>query len=620
MSESQTPAPEEPFASLLAAWDEALASGRTAADMDPADLPPELRQRLVQALPFVQLLQHLRPSRPSTAVPGDSVPSQESQPVAVPPASEPVPYPRLGRFQVVGLLGQGAHGIVFLAHDPKLGREVALKVPRAEALVTPELRERFQREARAASGLDHPNIMPVYEAGSDGPICYIASAYCPGASLAQWLKGRSELVPLVSAVELTAALADGVEHAHSRGIVHRDLKPGNVLLRLGEGPPDTLSAISTLPSAVKITDFGLAKFLVTEDASRTESGAIVGTPAYMAPEQAGARGEEVGPAADIWALGAILYELLTGRPPFPGEDSFEVHLHLRTQEPVPPGRLRPNVPRDLETICLKCLQKEPRRRYATARDLADDLRRFQRGEPIAARPVALWERGVKWARRRPALAWLIAVALSAAVALAVLGMKYHLDLQESYADVSAEKDKAMAQRAEAEKQKRRAETNLAQALEAINKAHVRLSEVHLLNEPGQAPVRREVLGEAAQLYRQLLKEQSEDPAVQKQLGFACSRLALITAELETPAKGIPIAREGVTILDRLATKLEEVDRAAVAERYAARSVQLLQRARTAGQFRTSAQVERLLRDRRFGILRGRADYQSLVQDLRVSDR
>jgi serine/threonine-protein kinase len=554
MNEPEPPAPEETFASLLAAWDEALASGKLPADADPAGLPPELRRRLEEALPWVELLQQLRPSQPSTFR-GGRPPSGGStlQPGSAEAAASPAAaVPQVGRFRILRPLGQGAHGMVFLAHDPLLGREVALKVPRAEALVTPELRERFHREARAASGLDHPNVVPVHEAGADGPVCYIASAYCPGISLAQWLREREGLVPAGAAAALLAALADGVQHAHGRGVIHRDLKPSNVLLAEGGVP--------------RITDFGLAKLLAADDSQQTETGAILGTPSYMAPEQAAGGRAAVGPTADVYALGAILYEVLTGRPPFRGESGLEILMQARTCEPVPPGRLRPGLPRDLETICLKCLEKDPQRRYRTARELADDLGRFQRGEPIAARPAGRRERLVKWARRRPALAGLIAVAASAAAALAALGTLYHLDREASYAAVLKEKETALRERAKAEeergkaeknfraaeKQRRRADSNLADALGTINAFHVRLSEGHLLNQPGQKAARLEVLREAAQFYRKLIREQSDSPAVRAELGVAYLRLAMITGELETHARGIRHAREGVAILEKLA--------------------------------------------------------------------
>jgi WD40 repeat protein len=332
-----------------------------------------------------------------------------------PPGAAPTLPSTLGRFRVRQELGRGAFGIVFLAHDPHLRRDVALKVPRPEALLTPEARERFLREARAAAALDHPNVVPLYEAAEAGDCCYIASAYCPGPTLAGWLKGRDAPVPVRDAAALVAALAGAVEHAHSRGVLHRDLKPANVLLEPGAPGADGPGFVP------RVTDFGLAKLLAgREEAARTQSGAIVGTPAYMAPEQAG-QSKAVGPTADVYALGAILYEVLTGRPPFVGETVLEVLQQVRWREPVPPSQLRPGLPRDLETICLKCLAKEPARRYSAAQGLAADLGRFLAGRPVQARAVGPGGRLWRWCRRNPALAvasGLAAVALAGATIVA----------------------------------------------------------------------------------------------------------------------------------------------------------------------------------------------------------
>jgi WD40 repeat protein/serine/threonine protein kinase len=406
---------EEQFTSLLAGCDEALAAGASLAS--GADVPPGLQARLERGLACMKLLREMLPPQHATRLLAHT-------PVATPPtAGAGGPPTRLGRFQIRRELGHGAFGIVFLAHDPQLRREVALKVPRAEALVSPQARQRFLREARAAAGLEHPNVVPVYEAGEVDSVCYIASAYCPGTTLAQWLKQRDEPVPAREAADLVATLADGVEHAHCRHVVHRDLKPANVLLvsagaasgsaAPAEAGPAKPQAAEVIP---KITDFGLAKLVEGEPGAsaagaQTESGAIVGTPCYMAPEQAGGHPREVGPAADVYALGAILYECLTRRPPFLGETVLDTLMQVRTQEPVPPRSLRPKLPRDLETICLKCLEKAPARRYATARALADDLRRFLADRPVQARPVGRGERLWRWCRRNPGVA-----ALTAAVA------------------------------------------------------------------------------------------------------------------------------------------------------------------------------------------------------------
>jgi serine/threonine protein kinase len=289
--ESSTPLDEQLLPWLLAC-DNALAG--VSLRQDPPDQPPsQLRRRLQGDLACIQLLRQVLPRR------------THAESAAAPPA---LPLRRLGRFTIHRELGQGAFGMVFLASDPQLGREVALKIPRPEALLTAELRERFVREARAAASLDHPNLVPIYEAGSEGPLCYIASAYCAGITLAEWLANRSEAVPLCLVAWLVATLAQAVQHAHERGVVHRDLKPSNVLLQgRPRNPSDANSTVNEPgggrgpadkePNFIpRITDFGLAKLttdapgqLGGEDGVRTQSGALLGTPNYMAPERPAAR-------------------------------------------------------------------------------------------------------------------------------------------------------------------------------------------------------------------------------------------------------------------------------------------------------------------------------------------
>jgi serine/threonine-protein kinase len=376
---------EDDLASLLVACDEALASGTEPAC--PADTPAEMHDLWQRGLAGMRLLR-----RNLTAARPDAV---------SPEATTREPLHRLGRFELVRELGRGGFGIVYLARDPLLARDVALKVPRPECLIDTGLRERFVREARAAAGLDDPHIVPLYEAGEVGPVCYLAAAYCPGTNLAAWLRDSSGAVAPREAAGLLATLADAIHYAHGRGVVHRDLKPANVLLQMADlGLPmaDAKPAISNLQSAIpKITDFGIAKVL-TAETSDTTTGVVLGTPAYMAPEQARGSGE-VGPAADVYALGAILYEMLTGRPPFRGATPLETLDLVRGAEPAAPRLLQPNLPRDLETIALKCLEKGQTRRYASAAELAADLRRFLNGEPVRACPPSAWYRFRKYARR-----------------------------------------------------------------------------------------------------------------------------------------------------------------------------------------------------------------------------
>jgi WD40 repeat protein len=418
---------DEEFADLLAAGDEALAAGK-AIDLPSTDeFPPDREEELKQELAYLQTVREaLTPPRPAKATAGAAA----------------LPWTTLGRFEIRRELGRGGFGVVYLAYDPKLRREVALKVPRPEILITPELRERFHREARAAAGLQHPNLVPLYEVGDVGPICFLVSAYCPGPTLAHWLRRQTQPLSHRESAHLLALLADAVHHAHCHGVVHRDLKPANIILVSGrtasgeQSPipghesrtgPAHHSPLATHPSPLTphhpmVTDFGLAKQLAgsADEKTLTRGGTVVGTPSYMAPEQAAGKGYAIGPATDIYALGAILYELLTGRPPFQGESDVDTLVQVQSEEPIAPSRVRPRVARDLETICLKCLEKDALRRYGSAALLADDLRRFVGGEPIKARPVGRAERLMRWCHRKPALATASALALAAGVAAIVI--------------------------------------------------------------------------------------------------------------------------------------------------------------------------------------------------------
>ena len=303
-------------------------------------------------------------------------------------------------FEVEEVLGEGGMGIVYKARDRKLNRTVALKMIRAARIADPEDRERtvarFRREAEAVARLQHPNIVQIFFIGEveQGP--FFAMEHIDGGTLSSM--ARNTPIEPKRAASLVRTLAIAIHHAHAQQIVHRDLKPGNVLLHFPPG------AARTIDQAIpKIADFGLAKE-IDPGAEQHATMGVVGTPSYMAPEQASARHAEVGPPADVYALGAILYDLLTGRPPFKGASVLDTLEQVRTQEPVPPSRLQPRLPRDLEVICLKCLQKEPRRRYLSAESLAQDLERFLSGQAILARPTGRLERTWKWMRRYPARA------------------------------------------------------------------------------------------------------------------------------------------------------------------------------------------------------------------------
>jgi WD40 repeat protein/serine/threonine protein kinase len=306
-------------------------------------------------------------------------------------------------YEILGELGRGGEGVVYKARQVALNRLVALKVLLAGPAAAPAALSRFRDEADAVASLNHPHVVQIHDVGVHDGRPYFALEFADGGSLARWIDGAPQ--PPATSARVVETLARAVHVAHAQGIVHRDLKPGNVLLF--HRPAAGGAAPSLEEFTAKISDFGIAKRLYGR-AARTCTGQVLGTPSYMAPEQAEGRPGKVGPAADVYALGAILYEMLTGRPPFLAADPVEVVLQVCLADPRPPSRLRPGVPADLDTICLKCLHKEPARRYASARDLADDLRRFLDDEPIRARPVGPVEQARRWCRRKPALAGLTA--------------------------------------------------------------------------------------------------------------------------------------------------------------------------------------------------------------------
>jgi serine/threonine protein kinase len=326
----------------------------------------------------------------------------------------PVLMPSVTGYELLGELGRGGMGVVYKAIQKNLNRPVALKMILSGAHAGAHQVARFKAEAEALARLRHPNIVQVHEAGESNGLLYLSLEYVAGGGLDRHMAGRA----------LVETMARAIHVAHEAGIIHRDLKPANVLLAEGRapGPRVTVNSPRELTTLIpKITDFGLAK--MTDSEGQTHSGSVLGTPNYMAPEQAEGRVKDIGPAADVYALGAILYECLTGNPPFRGETIMETIRQVSAAEPVAPSRLSRQVPRDLETICLKCLRKETASRYPTAEALADDLRRFLDGHPIEARPVGTVERSVKWLKRRPERLILVAFLL---VALPLLGVLYSL--------------------------------------------------------------------------------------------------------------------------------------------------------------------------------------------------
>jgi eukaryotic-like serine/threonine-protein kinase len=327
-----------------------------------------------------------------------------------------------GRFEILERLGSGGAGTVFRARDSRLARLIALKVARAEALFSSEAKQRFVREAQTLAALRHPNIIPIYEFGESGGLPYIVEELCDGPNLAIWLRDNAATgkpVPVRSAAEWLLLLAEAVAHAHRAGIVHRDLKPSNVLL---SRPAQQVagSALGAKPQKMvpRVSDFGIAKLFETEE-SVTASQAVLGTAAYMAPEQAEGRSREVGPPADVYSLGVILYELLTGQRPIEGRSDVDTLRRVLTDEPVPLRHVRPEVPPDLEAICMKCLEKNFSARYPSAAELADDLARFLRGEPVSARRLRPLTRLLRRMRRQSSAA---AIVLSTVCIIAAIGV------------------------------------------------------------------------------------------------------------------------------------------------------------------------------------------------------
>jgi serine/threonine protein kinase len=318
-----------------------------------------------------------------------------------PAGGVPADRPTVAGYEILEELGRGGMGVVYRARQVALKRLVALKLIRDGALAGPQQRARFRIEAEAAARMRHPNIVHIYEVGEHQGRPYFAMELVEGGSLDRHLAGRP--LPAPQAAELVRTLALAVQHAHAQQVVHRDLKPANILLGGGQGTGGEEAGTTPPPppgtQQPKITDFGLAKRLDSDSTAWTRDGAVLGTAGYMAPEQAAGRVREVGPAADVYALGAILYECLTGRPPFQADTWTEALRQVLHEEPTPPTRLCADVPRDLETVCLKCLEKEPDRRYASADELADDLGRFLESKPVAAVPLSAGERLARLAER-----------------------------------------------------------------------------------------------------------------------------------------------------------------------------------------------------------------------------
>jgi tRNA A-37 threonylcarbamoyl transferase component Bud32 len=395
---------------IIAGYLEAETQGQPPARADLLALHPEFADELTKFFADHDAVKQLAGPSPATLPPGASAIPIPADVSTLPPVSHSLfttdhtPPGTLvryfGDYEILEEIARGGMGVVYKARQISLNRIVALKMILAGQLASLEDVQRFRREAETAAGLDHPNIVPIYEVGEHEGQYYFSMKLIDGRSLAKTQVGRQELGvrnrhEQNEAARLLATVARAVHHAHQRGILHRDIKPSNVLVDRQEQP--------------HVTDFGLAK-RIENDARQTRSGAIVGTPSYMAPEQA--RSERVlTTAVDVYSLGAILYELLTGRPPFRAETPLDTVLQVLDRDPDRPQKLNPKIDRDLETICLKALDKEPQKRYASAEALAQDLDRFLEGELIGARQLGEWESAVRWVKRHPITGFVSAISV-----------------------------------------------------------------------------------------------------------------------------------------------------------------------------------------------------------------
>ena len=429
-------------------------------------------------------------------------------------------------YEILGELGRGAMGVVYKAMQSGLKRLVALKMILSAGRASKIEITRFRIEAEAVAKLDHPNIVKIYDVGELDDLPFFSLEFVSGGTLASRVKDN---IPSArQAAMLMRGIAEGMEFAHRKGIVHRDLKPANILL----SPPDQAGEdvdFDSIPLDLfvpKITDFGLAKTL-DGDSIQTREGAIMGTPSYMAPEQALGKTADIGPPADIYGLGAILYDIVTGIPPFRGETVMDTITQVIHREPVHPIRLNTKLPSDIGTICLKCLEKDPRKRYATAGALAEDLRRYLSGEPILARPTPIHEYAWKWAKRKPAVAALVMLVFFMVAGLSIGG--YILAGHEkARADENLRlKEEAVSERNIAQEQKAQAERNFRDALAAVDQLLTKVGQNRLAHEPRMERVRRELLQQAKLFLSRFLDYRSEDVQVRWQTARSLMQLGSI---------------------------------------------------------------------------------------------
>jgi serine/threonine protein kinase len=503
----------------------------------------------------------------------------------------PAPTLTIPGYEILSVLGHGGMGVVYKAREVALDRLVALKVVTAGTHASAEQLDRFRGEARAEARLRHPHIVQVHAVGEHQGCPYLSLEYMDGGNLAQRIARQPQ--PPREAAQLIYLLARAMAYAHQHGIIHRDLKPANILLqqrettnhtnhtnkdnkdKQGSDTPTPIgsssyscdSCDSWFTYVPKIADFGLAKTL-EDDSGHTRTGSLLGTPGYMSPEQAGGSGKGIGPATDLWALGIILYELLVGRPPFQGVTMMETLEQVRTREPVPPTQLQPKVPTDLETICLKCLRKEPNQRYGSAEALAEDLRRFLAGEPILARPVGSLERLTRWCRRNPRLAVLNAAVLLLLLTVAVGATVFAVVLDARQRETDRARQDAVDNATRAHEQEQRADENarIAQDRQQLALSALRVVIDKVQNElktlPGTGEVRRDILESAMRVLRESVAGEDRSGLPDRGLASAHNIMGEILLEQGKRDEAIPHFNEAHAILEQLYQANPHNDKAA----------------------------------------------------------
>jgi serine/threonine protein kinase len=416
---------------------------------------------------------------------------------------------RFADYELLEQLGRGGSGVVFKARQLSLNRPVALKVFAVDSLALTAERQRFRREAEIAAHLDHPNIVPIHEVGECEGRLFFSMKLLEGGSLAKACRGmKRDHADQRASARLVAAIARAVHYAHQRGILHRDLKPANILLERRDGD-------ATVPTPY-VSDFGLARWVAT-DSGLTQSGAVLGTPGYMAPEQASGQPGMITTATDVYGLGAILYTLLTGRPPFHGANVLDTLVQARAGEPEAPGSVNRLLDRDVETICLKCLEKEPARRYISAEALADDLERWLDGQPIQARPLSSWERASRWCRRNPVAAGMAAALLL--VLLAASTVSTWQAIRATQAETQAKSSQDLAQE------------RFALAKNAVDFYLNKIAEMEELKGPNYQRLRKQLLEKAILFYQQLAEQAPGDGEQEAAQAGAYLGLGGLRAEL-----------------------------------------------------------------------------------------